>query len=211
MFTGLIQTIGTVRRITARGNYRILRVDATFDDEPVRMGESVCCDGACLTVTSCDNSTFDVDISQESLARTIAGEYRTGTRINLERAVKAGDRLGGHMVSGHVDDIGVVDYSKRVGESIELAIVFEGRYDTLVIEKGSVAINGVSLTVNKTRPGWLCVNIIPLTARMTNLGQVKKGDRVNLEFDMIGKYIAKMIDKDEKTNLTIEKLRESGW
>ena len=211
MFTGLIETVGRLDRVTTRGNYRVLQIESGFSDGSLNVGESICCDGTCLTVTSSNDSAFTADVSQESLSRTIAAAYRTGVRINLERSVKAGDRLGGHMVSGHIDDMGTVDYSKKVGESVELAVLFDRRYDRYVIEKGSVAINGVSLTVNSVGSGRLVVNIIPLTARMTNLGEAKKGDRVNLEFDMIGKYVAKMIDKDEKTNLTIEKLKESGW
>ncbi|UCG62037.1 MAG: riboflavin synthase [Candidatus Zixiibacteriota bacterium] len=211
MFTGLIETLGTLGRMTRRGNYLVLQIDAGFSDEPIHIGESVCCDGACLTVTSARDSVFTVDVSQESLSRTIASGYRIGAKINLERALKAGDRFGGHMVSGHIDDIGTVEHARRIGDSIELAVVFDSRYDDFVVEKGSVAINGVSLTVNDVGGGRLTVNVIPLTAQMTNLGETKKGDKVNLEFDMIGKYIAKMTDKGENTNLTIEKLRESGW
>lgn len=211
MFTGLIQTVGTLKDVRPRGNYRVLAIEASFDDKPLKVGESVACDGVCLTVTNFKRSSFEVDVSQESLARTIIGHYRAGAKINLERALKAGDRLGGHMVSGHIDDTGILDVIKTVGDSIRLAVSFETQYDGLVIDKGSVAINGVSLTINETRPGWLSVNIIPHTATMTNLGLLKKGDRVNLEFDMIGKYIQKVTTKGNKGNLTIEKLRESGW
>lgn len=211
MFTGLIQTVGTLKNTTPRGNYRVLSIQARFEDEPLVIGESIACDGVCLTVTSFKDSSFEVDASQESLSKTIIGGYRTGAKINLERAIRAGERMGGHIVTGHIDDTGTVDVVKSVGESLMLAVSFDSRYDNLVIDKGSVAIDGVSLTINETKPGWLSVNIIPHTADGTNLGTLKKGDRVNLEFDIIGKYVEKMVSKENKGNLTIEKLRESGW
>lgn len=211
MFTGLIQTVGTLKSITPRGNYRVLSIDARLGDEPLTMGESIACDGLCLTVTAFGNSRFEVDVSQESLARSIIGGYRAGAKINLERAIRAGERLGGHIVSGHIDGTGIVDKAGSVGDSLQLAVSFDRQFDSLVIEKGSLAINGVSLTINETGSGRASVNIIPHTADVTNLGLLKKGDRVNLEFDIIGKYIEKMVNKENKGNLTIDKLRESGW
>lgn len=211
MFTGLIQTVGTLRNVTPRGNYRVLSIDSLFDDEPLVVGESIACDGVCLTVTAFSQSLFEVEVSQESLSRSIIGEYRSGAKINLERAVKAGERLGGHIVSGHIDDTGKVDVVKDIGESLQLAVSFDRKYDHLVIDKGSVAINGVSLTINETKPGWLSVNIIPHTAEATNLNLLKRQDKVNLEFDVIGKYVEKMMNRENKGNLTIDKLRESGW
>jgi len=211
MFTGLIQEMGTVKRISTRGNYRVLRVQSGLANETLRIGESISCDGACLTVVECDNMSFTVEASQETTLKTIVGDYRVGSTINLERALKAGDRLGGHIVSGHIDDVGAVDYVRTVGESLELGLNFNSSYDNLVIEKGSVAVNGVSLTINDVKPGWLSVNIIPHTARSTTLGRLKKSDRVNVEFDMLGKYIAKLMQKDRPRGLTKDKLRESGW
>jgi len=211
MFTGLIQDLGTVTRVSTRGNYRVLRVKSCLSGETLQIGESISCDGACLTVTAFDDISFTVEASQETTLRTIADSYRVGSTINLERALKTGDRLGGHVVSGHVDDLGIIDYMRTVGESLELGLQFNKSYDNLVIEKGSVAINGVSLTVNGVKPGWLSVNLIPHTARSTNLGSLKKSDRVNIEFDMLGKYIAKLMHKDRPTGLTKDKLKESGW
>ncbi len=211
MFTGLIESVGSLEKMETRANYLVLKIRSVMAGKDLHIGESIACDGACLTVTGFDKTSFVVEASQETAERTIVGDYRTGCNINLERAVKAGDRLGGHIVSGHIDDTGVVALSKRVGDSLELAISFDSTYDDLVIEKGSIAINGVSLTVNKTKPGWLSVNLIPHTAMETTLGALKKGDRVNLEFDMIGKYILKTSNKDKHSNLTIDKLRESGW
>ncbi|MEW6412954.1 MAG: riboflavin synthase [Candidatus Zixiibacteriota bacterium] len=211
MFTGLIEAVGLLENVRERGGYRLLKIKTEMAAQGLKVGESIACDGACLTVTEYGGGAFVVEASQETVARTIVGEYHKGSRINLERALKAGDRLGGHLVSGHIDDTGKVEYLKAVGDSLELAVSFDSIYDELVIEKGSISINGVSLTVNKTKPGWLSVNLIPHTARVTTLGEMKKGTAVNLEFDMIGKYILKATNKQKHGNLTIEKLRESGW
>ncbi len=211
MFTGLIQDVGILKQTSVRGNYRILNIASSIVDDTIRIGESISCDGACLTVTGFDGSSFEAEVSQETISRTIISGYRVGSRINIERAVKAGDRLGGHIVNGHVDDIARVDYQKPVGQSIELAVTFDKKYDAWVIDKGSVALNGVSLTINGTRPGWLSVNIIPHTAELTNLKGLKKGDGMNIEFDIIGKYLSKMIQKNNPGALTREKLKESGW
>lgn len=211
MFTGLIQDIGTLKKIQTRGNYRVLNVESTIAGQTLQTGESISCDGVCLTVTEFDESTFTVEASQETLNKTIVRGYRAGTKINIERALKAGDQLGGHMVSGHIDDVGTVDYLRAVGQSLELGVIFDSLYDNLVISKGSVAINGVSLTINDSRPGWLTVNIIPHTSRATTLGRLRKSDSVNIEFDLMGKYVAKLMQKDQQSGLTIDKLRESGW
>ena len=210
MFTGLIQTVGTLKQITPRGNYRVLNIQSSLAGEDLEIGESISCDGACLTVTTFNKSSFEVEASQESVAKTVVSDYRCGSLINLERALQVGQRMGGHMVSGHIDDTGQVDYLKQIGQSWELAVSFDVKFDNFVIDKGSIAINGVSLTINEIKSGWLAVNIIPHTISETTLGRLKKGERVNLEFDLIGKYISKMIHS-ENNSLTIEKLRESGW
>jgi riboflavin synthase len=211
MFTGLIETVGTIKELKWRGNYRILSITGSFANDKPAPGESISCDGACLTVVSIDKGTFDVEASQETTGRTILNSYTVGSRINLERALKAGSRLGGHFVSGHVDDTGVVDYIRPVGRSLELAVRFDPHFDKLVIDKGSIAINGVSLTVNACRPGWFNVNLIPFTVKETTLGLLQSGHRVNLEFDMIGKYVLKIQENRTRNALTREKLIESGW
>lgn len=211
MFTGLIEAVGTIRRIGRRGNYRVLTIECPLPDASLQRGDSIACDGACLTVVSFDEGGFAVEASQETAAKTTLGSYRVGSKVNLERAMKLGDRVGGHLVSGHVDDTGTVDYARPVGESLELAFRYDKSHDSLVIEKGSVAVNGVSLTVNKADQGRFSVNLIPHTIEATTLRWLKSGDRVNLEFDMIGKYIMKMIDSIKSVSLTKEKLAESGW
>jgi riboflavin synthase len=130
--------------------------------------------------------------------------------MNLERAMKLGDRLGGHLVSGHIDTIGKIESVSQVGESTVVAINFDKRFDHLVIEKGSIAINGLSLTINNEGPGWLEVNLIPHTIAVTTARSWGKGEDVNLEFDMIGKYLNK-ISRPQAGNVSIDLLKESGW
>ena len=211
MFTGIIETVGTIKDLRTRGNYRVLTIASSLPLDQIQLGESIACDGSCLTVVAVNKDAFVVEASQETIARTTLGAYKTGQKINLERALAVGSRLGGHFVSGHIDDTGTVDYIRPVGESIELAIGYDSRFDPFVIEKGSIAINGVSLTVNQCRPGWFAVNIIPHTVKATTLTDIKAGDRLNLEFDLIGKYIVKMAGGKNTTGLTKDKLFESGW
>ena len=211
MFTGLVETKGKINEITRRGDYRVLVVTSTIDTGEIIMGESIACDGACLTVVKIARDSFSVEASAETQVRTKVGQYQRGSVINLERAVRMGARLGGHLVSGHVDDVGRVEYARRTGGSIELAVTFDGKHDLLVIEKGSIAIDGVSLTVNTEQPGRLSVNLIPHTVSATTLVDLRPGDRVNLEFDMIGKYIWKSDRSLKPSALTKEKLIESGW
>lgn len=211
MFTGLVETKGKIKEIRRRGDYKVLVVASTIDSDEMVMGESIACDGACLTVVKITRDSFSVEASAETQERTKIGQYARGSMINLERAVRMGDRLGGHMVSGHVDDVGRVEYARPTGGSIELAVTFDRKHDPLVIEKGSVAIDGVSLTVNTVQPGRLSVNLIPHTSGATTLADLRPGERVNLEFDMIGKYVLKSGRSLEPSALTKEKLIESGW
>lgn len=211
MFTGLIEAIGTVKEVRTRGNYRILSIGSSLADDNLGIGESVACDGACLTVVSVDKGLFVVEASQETARTTILNRYAVGSRVNLERALKVDSRLGGHFVSGHVDDTGVIDSVRPLGQSVELAVRCDPKYDNLMIEKGSIAVNGVSLTINNARSGWFNVNLIPFTLKETTLGQLKVGDSVNLEFDMIGKYVLKIQGQNADNTLTKEKLIESGW
>lgn len=211
MFTGLVETVGTIQRIVRRSNYKVFHIQSVISTSELSIGESVSCDGACLTVVSFDSNSFTVEASQETVARTIIGNYKVGSKINLERAMRLGERMGGHLVSGHIDTVGKIDYIKPIGDSTEVAIKFEQKYDDLTIEKGSIAINGISLTINEIKPGWLSVNIIPHTGEMTTLTSFKTGDEVNLEFDMIGKYLLKFAENKQNNGLTIDKLIESGW
>ena len=211
MFTGLIEDVGKIVDTHSRGNYRVLTITSILADEHMSVGDSVACDGVCLTVTDLKTGIFTVEASQETVARTTIKTCRKGTSLNLERALKVGSRLGGHFVTGHVDSTGVIESTRSIGESLEVTITYDRAFDRLVIEKGSIAINGISLTVNKTGQGNLSVNLIPHTAKATTIEQWKTGDKANLEFDMIGKYILKINQSSKNNGLTKDKLFESGW
>lgn len=211
MFTGLIQAVGTIETISTKVNYLLLNVASPLSDGSIEDGESIACDGACLTVISSEPGSFEVEASQETTGVTILRSYRPGTIVNLERALRVGDRLGGHFVMGHVDDIGRIDYIRPVGRSLEIAVTYRAEYDRLVIPKGSIALNGLSLTVNAVRSGWLSVNLIPHTVAHTTVEAWRPGDSVNLEFDMIGKYLDRFESKKSRSSVTIDKFIESGW
>lgn len=211
MFTGIIQSVGSVKQISPKGNYLVLTVVHSFDEKDLIMGDSVACDGACLTIVSLGKNEFTFEISQETLTRTIAGDYHENSKINLELPLKVGDKLGGHFVTGHIDTVGTISEVSRAGESIVLVLSYPESYDRLVIDKGSIAINGVSLTVNETGRSWCSVNLIPHTLANTNFTELKKNSKVNLEFDMLGKYVIKSETGRRSNSITFEKLKESGW
>ncbi len=202
MFTGLIENIGKIENIYAEENYLIAEISANLKDNDLRVGDSISCDGACLTVSTLKESFFEVRISQETVGKTIAGEYKTGSTVNLERALKIGDRLGGHLVSGHIDDIGEIKSIEHLGQSVVLRILHDRRFDNLLIEKGSIAVNGISLTINETGSGWFSVNIIPHTVGATTVKNFKPDDKLNLEFDMVGKYINKNFMNYDNINIS---------
>ena len=193
MFTGLIEGTGKLKTLEPRGKDMRLSIQASFDLEGFQTGESVAVDGVCLTAVSWQARAFTVDVSQETLSRSILGQRSVGDEVNLERALRLGDRLGGHLVNGHVDGKARVMARKQRGDS--LVFVFEvvaelGRY---IIEKGSVAVNGVSLTVNRCDEQSFDVNIVPHTARWTTIGTWRVGDEVNIEVDIIGKYVERFV------------------
>ena len=211
MFTGLIETIGRIVEDKTRSNYRVLRVESALPAAELTLGESIACSGPCLTVTGKAENWFEVEMSQETIARTVTGKYETGRQLNLERALRAGDRLGGHFVSGHIDGVGSVVNLKRIGDSLELSVSFDKCFESLVVDKGSVAIDGVSLTVNQSLGDTLTVNLIPHSVSSTTLADLKARDKVNLEFDLIGKYILKYSKSAETGGLTVDTLTKSGW
>ena len=179
MFTGLIEDVGLIRDIRTRGNYQVLTIETCLADGTMAIGDSLSCDGACLTVTVVEDGRLVVEASQETASRTILDYYKAGQNLNLERALKVGQRLGGHFVLGHVDCTGKIDLIKPVGDSVEVAVSYDTDFDPLVIEKGSIAVNGMSLTVNSVRSGWLSVNLIPHTVGQTTIASFAKGDPVS--------------------------------
>ena len=211
MFTGLIQSTGSIATIGSKGNYKLLTIKPDIRFENVELGESVAVDGCCLTVTKFDKNSFIVEASPESVKTTLIAKYNSGNIVNLERALLPTDRMGGHMVSGHVDCLGEINDVRKIGESTELSIRYPEDFDSYLVPKGSVAINGISLTVKELEKNILKVNIIPHTRLATTVQNFKKGNYVNLEFDIIGKYIARMMTNKTKENITIDKLINSGW
>jgi riboflavin synthase len=192
MFTGIITDLGRVRRIV-RGELVTLAIETAFDIATIAPGASIACSGVCLSVVALEAGAFCVQASAETLARTTIGLWREGTRVNLERALRLGDELGGHLVSGHVD--GVARIVERRPEAESLRFVFEAPPELmpLIAPKGSVALDGVSLTVNEVRGDRFGVNIIPLTLARTNFGTALVGQSMNLEVDMIARYLARLL------------------
>jgi riboflavin synthase len=197
MFTGLVAATGVLASRAERGPGARLAVRAHLPDEPLALGESIAIDGACLSVAAILPDGFEVDATAETLARTTLGQLALGAAVNLERAVRAGDRLGGHLVTGHVDAVGTVQARRPVGEALHMSFGLPEELSSLVAEKGSIAINGVSMTVNGVSVGAggpsFDVAVIPLTQQATNLGALALGARVNLEVDLIARYVARIV------------------
>jgi riboflavin synthase len=193
MFTGLIEATGTLVRVDRHGPDAKMVIQADTPLEKLVLGESIAVDGACLTVVAFQRDLFTVDVSTETLNRTTLGRKLPGARFNLERALRLGDRLGGHLVSGHVDALGTLKERFTEGRSWRFLFQIPEDLSKYIIEKGSIAINGISLTVNGCQQGFFDVNVIPHTAQVTTIGDLKIGAEVNLETDLIGKYVEKMV------------------
>ena len=212
MFTGLVQRIGTVKRLS-RGAGLVLEVAADVPwERPLEPGESVAVNGVCLTAVRCDGSRFTADVLRETEARSGLGGLLPGAKVNLERAVRAGDPLGGHLVQGHVDSRGTVAAVLPRGRDVQLRIRCGRVLAAQSVLKGSVTVDGVSLTVSALGPDWLAVDLIPTTARETTLGAKRVGDSVNLEGDIVGKYLAKGAGAGAaRPGLTEEGLSAAGF
>ena len=193
MFTGLIQGKGTLLRTERHGPDAHLVIQAHYTMKGLTLGESIAVDGACLTVVSFQGNLFTADVSAETLSRTTLGRKLPGSQVNLERALQMGDRLGGHLVTGHVDGVGILHERHQEGRSWRLSFAVPPELDRYVIEKGSIAVNGISLTVNGCGEGSFEVNIVPHTLAETTLGELKAGEAVNIETDLLGKYVEKML------------------
>lgn len=189
MFTGLVEEVGTVAQLHGDAAGVRLVVAAQQVTDGLGLGDSVAVDGACLTVVACDAERFAVDAVSETLRRTALGDRAVGDRVNLERAVRAGDRLGGHLVQGHVDGVGTVTAVTPEGAGRRLAVAMPTELRRYVVSKGSIAIDGVSLTVAVTTADGLAIALIPHTLSVTTLGDLAPGRRVNLEVDLVAKYV----------------------
>jgi riboflavin synthase len=196
MFTGLVGATAVLAGRTARGPGARLVVQARLDGEPLAHGESITVDGACLSVTEVLPDGFAVDATAETLSRTTLGELAVGARVNLERALRASDRLGGHIVTGHIDGVGTLASRREVGEALALSFTLPAELGPYVAEKGSIALNGVSMTVNAAGRTTFDVMVIPITRNETNLGALEPGARVNVEVDLVARYVARWLGKD---------------
>jgi len=195
MFTGIITDLGRVRSVVADGDTRFEFITA-FDTSGIDLGASICCSGVCLTVIETGADWFAVSVSEETLSKTTLGDWTTDTTVNFERALKVGDELGGHIVSGHVDGVGALVSQHGEGDSTRMNFEAPTELANFIATKGSITIDGVSLTVNDVDGPRFGVNIIPHTRDVTTLGRLQPGDRVNLEIDMLARYVARLLEKD---------------
>lgn len=218
MFTGIIEGLGTVASVRPSGEGRKLTVDADFSLEDSRIGDSISVSGACLTAVAINGNRFSVDVSPETLSRSTFAKVRVGERVNLERALRLSDRLDGHLVSGHIDGTGTVAGRETKSNAVIVEIDAPESLCRYMIEKGSVAIDGISLTVNVCGKTKFSVAVIPHTAKLTTIGFKEAGSPVNIEIDMIGKYVERFLkgrrdgeEHSEKSGVSMELLARAGF
>ncbi|MBT3171598.1 MAG: riboflavin synthase [Rhodospirillaceae bacterium] len=197
MFTGIITDLGRVREIrqTTDGDDRRILIETAYDTAGIALGASIACAGPCLTVVETGPNWFAVDVSGETMARTTIGGWQAGSRINLERALCIGDELGGHLVTGHIDGVGQLQARRDDGESVRMEFAAPAGLMKFIAGKGSISIDGVSLTVNEVGPDSFGVNIIPHTLSVTTLGEMAPGAAVNLEIDLLARYVARLTEE----------------
>ncbi|SEK29649.1 riboflavin synthase alpha chain [Roseovarius azorensis] len=193
MFTGIITDVGEIRAITQRGDLRA-RIGTGYETGHIDIGASIACDGVCLTVVALGSDWFEVDVSAETISKTNLSGWRAAKRVNLERALRVGDELGGHIVSGHVDGLAEVVELREEGDSTRVTLRAPDALARFIAPKGSVALNGTSLTVNEVEGCDFGVNFIPHTKQVTTWGGVAPGDLVNLEIDTLARYVARLAE-----------------
>lgn len=212
MFTGIIEGLGTLKAIqmSGGGRGRRLTIEADFELDRTKIGDSIAVSGACLTAVTISGRRFEVDVAPETLKMTTFGEAKVGDRVNLERALRLSDRLDGHLVSGHIDGTGVIKQKRNVGNAIIVTIEVPERLSDYMIPKGSVAVDGISLTINQSRRGSFDLSIIPHTAHLTTIGFKEAGARVNIETDMIGKYVQRFLTRQSDAGAETENEQPSA-
>jgi riboflavin synthase len=193
MFTGIILAMGQIKRLTMKGADAFLEIESGIALTDVAIGDSIAVNGACLTVTTISDKTFTADVSEETLSKTTLRRLKAGEKVNLEKSLQVGGFIGGHFVLGHVDGTGRILSRTQKSGSIILAVEIDDNLMRYIVEKGSIAVDGVSLTVNKLEKGRFYVNMIPHTAEKTDLAMKKVGDLVNIETDVLGKYVEKLL------------------
>ncbi|NQV61223.1 MAG: riboflavin synthase [Alphaproteobacteria bacterium] len=196
MFTGIITDIGRIEKVEPAGDTKFV-IASLYDSASIAIGASICCSGVCLTVVDKAPGWFSVTASAETLACSNLSDWRVDTTINLERALKVGDELGGHIVSGHVDGVVEIAGIQRDGDSLRFRFTLPDQLAPYIAPKGSVCLNGVSLTVNEVDESGFGINIIPHTQEMTTFGRAEVGDRVNLEIDVLARYVARLAQKEK--------------
>ncbi len=220
MFTGIIESFGTIKQIQSSGEGKVLQIDCDLNLSDTKIGDSIAVNGACLTAVSIDNSGFKVDMAPETVERTTFKALTKGSRVNIERALKLSDRIDGHMVSGHIDDTGIISSVIKKSNAVIIKIDVSPELGSDLIEKGSIAIDGISLTINQCSDTGFEVSIIPHTAVITTIGLKQVGDKVNIETDMIGKYVKKILKGSSSRNnalpngqkdITMELLSKNGF
>ena len=216
MFTGIVEEIGSVIRIMEGQNSSILSIKGHRIFEDLHLGDSVAVNGVCLTVSKLAGQSFDADTTSETLARTSLGTLRAGSFVNLERAMAANGRFGGHIVTGHVDGTGIISMIRRDGKTVWVTITADNSILKYIVEKGSIAVDGISLTVASTTQDSFSVAVIPHTERSTTHLTKSQGETVNLECDMIGKYVERFIARMQKNEpqrcaITEECLSKAGF
>lgn len=220
MFTGIIKGLGAITGLQAKGRGRDLTVDADCSLDQTEVGDSIAINGVCLTVVVIDKRRFKVDLSPETLAKTTFGRARIGDRVNIEHPLRLSDRIDGHLVSGHIDGTGSIKQKKRAGNATIVTVGAHASLSRYMISKGSVAVDGISLTINNCDQDSFDVSIIPHTAKLTTMGLKKTGDYVNIEVDMIGKYVERFIaggshssreGKAGKSSVDMQFLEKTGF
>lgn len=209
MFTGIIEGIGFLKKFTRKREDAVLDIETKMTLDDLKIGDSISVNGACLTLTSKKDMCFTADVSAETLARTNIKTLKPKDRVNLEKALRLNSFIGGHLVLGHVDGIGKIIELTNKSNSIVIGIEIDADINRYIVEKGSIAVDGVSLTVNRCEKNRFYVNMIPHTARMTTLGSKKVSDLVNIETDIIGKYVEKLINPNKGIDLRF--LVEHGY
>jgi riboflavin synthase len=221
MFTGIIESLGKIRTIRSSGSGgRRFAIEADISLAGTGIGESIAVNGACLTVVVIEGNRFEVDVSPETLEKTTLGKAGSGEIVNIERAMRLSDRLDGHLVSGHIDGVGTITGKRFAGNAVIITFSIPVSNSRYIIKKGSVAVDGVSLTVNNCDEGWFEVSIIPHTAKLTTMGIKGEGGSVNIETDMIGRYVERFVGlmqsgdagkKSFKSSIDMDFLAKAGY